>query len=130
MLPPQKPESVASRCGRRAPGHRCFPLAVYDKLPAANLDVRVRFKAVPGSLDRAGATAIRLADPNHYYVAHANALEENVNFYHVANGVRREIRGASADQEFAISLNRKPMFAVQDRTFTNPGKVAGRRQIA
>ena len=73
-----------------------FPLAIYDKLSAANLDVRVRFKAVAGRVDRAGGIAIRLADPNNYYVVRANALEDNVNFYHVVKGVRREIRGASA----------------------------------
>lgn len=116
-----------------------FPLAIYDRLSAANLDVRVRFKAVAGRVDRAGGIAIRLADPNNYYVARANALEDNVNFYHVVNGVRREIRGTSekivsdvwhtleiraVGQEFTISFNGKPLFTVQDRTFTNPGKVA------
>jgi hypothetical protein len=116
-----------------------FPLAIYDKLSATNLDVRVRFKAVGGRIDRAGGIAIRLADPNNYYVVRANALEDNVNFYHVVKGVRREIRGASAKvasdvwqtlgikaegQEFTISFNGKFLFAVQDRTFTNAGRVA------
>ena len=41
-----------------------FPLAIYDKLSAANLDVRVRFKAVAGRVDRAGGIPIRFADPN------------------------------------------------------------------
>jgi hypothetical protein len=92
-----------------------------------------------GRIDRAGGIAIRLADPNNYYVVRANALEDNVNFYHVVKGVRREIRGASTKvasdvwqtlgikaegQEFTISFNGKPLLKVQDRTFANAGKVA------
>ena len=90
-------------------------------------------------MDRAGGIAIRLVDPNNYYVVRANALEDNVNFYHVVEGTRRQIRGASARvtsdvwhtlgikaerQEFTISFNGKSLFSVQDRTFTNAGKVA------
>src|SRR4051812_28669292 len=118
--------------------HR-FPLAIYDKLSAANLDVRVRFKAVSGQVDRAAGIAIRLADPNNYYVVRANALEDNVNFYHVVKGTRREIRGVSTKvtsdvwhtlgikaegPEFTISFNGKALFTVQDRTFTNAGRIA------
>ena len=118
--------------------HR-FPLAIYEKMSAANLDVQVRFKAVGGRVDRAGGIAIRLADSNNYYVVRANALEDNVNFYHVVKGVRREIRGASVKvasdewhtlgikaegQEFTILFNGKSLFKVQDSTFTNAGKVA------
>ena len=66
-----------------------FPLAIYDKLVAVNVDVTVRFKAVAGRVDRAGGIAIRLADPNNYYVVRANALEDNVNFYRVVKGSRR-----------------------------------------
>jgi hypothetical protein len=116
-----------------------FPLAIYEKVSAVNLDVRVRFKAVGGRVDRAGGIGIRLADANNYYVVRANALEDNVNFYHVVKGVRREIRGASAKiasdvwhtlgikaegQEFTIFFNGKSLFSVQDPTFTNAGKIA------
>src|ERR1700686_90288 len=36
-----------------------FPLAIYEKLSAANVDVNVRFKAVAGRVDRAGGIAVR-----------------------------------------------------------------------
>jgi hypothetical protein len=116
-----------------------FPLAIYEKLSVMDLDVKVHFKAVGGRVDRAGGIAIRLVDPNNYYVVRANALEDNVNFYHVVNGTRRQIRGASTKvtsdvwhtlgiraerQEFTISFDGKSLFSVQDRTFTNAGKVA------
>ena len=87
-----------------------------------------------------GRVVSQSASPiRNYYIVRANALEDNVNFYHVVKGVRREIRGASAkvasdvwhtlgiraaDQEFTISFNGKSLFSVQDRTFTNAGRVA------
>lgn len=116
-----------------------FPLAICDKLLAADVDVSVRFKAVAGRVDRAAGIAIRLTDADNYYVVRANALEDNVNFYRVAKGIRREIQGASAKvpsfvwhtlalraegDRFTVSFNGKPLFTVSDRTFSAPGKVA------
>jgi hypothetical protein len=116
-----------------------FPLAIYDPLTAANLDASVRFKAVAGRIDRAGGLAIRLTDVDNYYVVRANALEDNVNFYRVVQGSRREIKGAAtkvtsdtwhslsvnADGDrFAITFDGKVLFTVTDRTFTGAGKIA------
>jgi hypothetical protein len=116
-----------------------FPLAIHEKVSAANVDVTVRFKAVAGRIDRAGGIAIRLTDADNYYVVRANALEDNVNFYRVVSGSRREIKGfstkvasdvwhvlglkAEADT-FSISFDGKVLFSVTDRTFANAGKVA------
>jgi hypothetical protein len=116
-----------------------FPLAIYDQVSATNVDVTVRFKAVAGRVDRAGGIAIRLADPDNYYVLRANALEDNVNFYRLVKGSRREIQGASAKvasdvwhvlglkaeaDTFSISFDGKLLFTVKDPTFANAGKVA------
>ncbi len=116
-----------------------FPLAIYEKLTAANVDVTVRFKAVAGRVDRAGGIAIRLVDPNNYYVVRANALEDNVNFYRVVKGSRQEIKGVSAKvasdvwhaldlkaegDTFSVSFDGKVLFTAADRTFTDAGKVA------
>jgi hypothetical protein len=116
-----------------------FPLAIYDGVAAKDVEVTVRFKAMAGRIDRAGGIAVRLADADNYYVVRANALEDNVNFYHVVRGSRREIHGASArvasDQwhtlslkaigdQFTIGFNDKVLFSVSDRTFGNAGKVA------
>ena len=60
-----------------------FPLAIYDGVSAKDVEVTVRFKAVAGRVDRAGGIAVRLTDADNYYVLRANALEDNVNFYHV-----------------------------------------------
>jgi hypothetical protein len=72
-----------------------FPLAIYDGVAAKDVEVTVRFKAMAGRIDRAGGIAVRLADADNYYVVRANALEDNVNFYHVVRGSRRQVRGVN-----------------------------------
>src|SRR5207244_659775 len=63
-----------------------FPLAVYQRVSAKNVGVKVRFKPVSGKVDQAGGIVVRLANPDDYYVARANALEDNVRFYRVVKG--------------------------------------------
>jgi hypothetical protein len=46
----------------------------------------VKFKAIAGKEDQAGGVAWRIKDANNYYVARANALEDNVTIYHTING--------------------------------------------
>ena len=72
-----------------------FPLAIYQPVSAADVDVTVRFKAVAGKIDEAGGVAVRLSDPDNYYVVRANALEDNVRFYRVVKGRRAQIEGAN-----------------------------------
>jgi hypothetical protein len=116
-----------------------FPLAIYDRANAKDVEVSVRFKPVAGRIDRAGGIAVRLADADNYYVVRANALEDNVNFYRVVQGSRREIHGIAAkvtsDQwhtlgikaegdRFTISFDGATLFTANDRTFAGTGKVA------
>lgn len=115
-----------------------FPLAVYQGTSAANVAVTVRFKAISGQVDRAGGIAVRLADPDNYYVVRANALEGNVNFYRVVQGNRREIKGAAvkvtsgewhtlgiraSGDRFAIAFDGKELFTANDKTFAGAGKI-------
>jgi hypothetical protein len=116
-----------------------FPLAIYKPFSAKNVDVSVRFKAVAGSIDQAGGIALRLVDPNNYYVVRANALEDNVRFYRVSNGRRIEISSAnlkvSANQwhtlglkaegeSFTIAFDGKELYRATDRTITAAGRIA------
>ena len=116
-----------------------FPFAVHDAVSARNVDVVVRFKPVGGTVDQAGGIAVRLADPDDYYVVRANALEDNLRFYRVVSGSRQQIQGVNlkvaanqwhtlglrADGDrFTVSFDGKPVFTAQDSTFANPGKVA------
>ena len=71
-----------------------FPLLIADQASFRDLDLVVKFKAVSGSIDRAGGLAFRLQDAGNYYVVRANALENNYNLYRVVNGHRSEFAGA------------------------------------
>ena len=116
-----------------------FPLAIYRAGAFRDVEVAVRFKPVSGKVDQAGGVAVRLADPNNYYVARANALEDNVRFYRVVNGRREQLAGADTKvsgnawhtltlcaegDRFTVSYDGKPIFTAADRTFAQAGKVA------
>jgi hypothetical protein len=116
-----------------------FPLAIYKPFSAKNVDVSVRFKAVAGSVDQAGGVALRLIDPNNYYVARANALEDNVRFYRVSNGRRIEIAGANLKvstnewhtlglkaegESFTVTFDGKELYRATDKSITAAGRVA------
>jgi hypothetical protein len=72
-----------------------FPLLISDEGSFQDLELSVKFKAVSGSVDRAGGLVFRLKDPNNYYIVRANALENNYRLYHVVNGRRRQFAGAN-----------------------------------
>jgi hypothetical protein len=57
------------------------------------VSVSVRCKPVSGRVDQACGIVWRYRDENNYYLARANALEDNVRFYYVENGRRREVKG-------------------------------------
>lgn len=119
-------------------GYR-FPVAVYQPVSAKDVDVLIRFKPVGGKVDQAGGIAVRLTTPDDYYVARANALEDNVRFYRVVKGRREQIEGADTKvagnqwhtlglraegDRFTVSFDGKELFSARDATFGAPGKVA------
>jgi len=78
--------SVLKQSGR-AP----FPWCVKDDIALADGWVEVRFRPVSGREDQAGGVVWRWKDGDNYYVARANALENNVSLYHTTAGSRRTI---------------------------------------
>jgi hypothetical protein len=115
-----------------------FPLAIYKPFSAKNVDVSVRFKAVAGSVDQAGGIALRLVDPDNYYVARANALEDNVRFYRLSNGRRIQIAGANLKvsanewhalglkaegESFTVTFDGKELYRATDKSITAAGRV-------
>src|SRR5438876_9446820 len=77
------------------PGNSMLPLLIADEGSFQDLDLSVKFKAVSGSIDRAGGLVFRLKDPNNYYIVRSNALENNYRLYHVVNGRRSQFAGAN-----------------------------------
>jgi hypothetical protein len=116
-----------------------FPLAIYGPVFPSDLEVTTRFKPISGKVDQAGGVIVRLIDHNNYYLARANALEDNVHFYRVVRGRRQELAGANTKvasgvwhtltlraegNRFSVAFNGKPLFTHTDRTFNAPGKIA------
>jgi len=100
--------------------------------------VEVKFKPISGKEDQAGGVVWRLKDANNYYVARANALEDNVTIYHTINGRRTEekrtnmkvasnvwhtIRVDFADNHFTVTCDGKKAIEWDDDTFKEAGKV-------
>ena len=79
--------SVLKQSGR-AP----FPWCVKNDVALADGWVEVRFRPVSGREDQAGGLVWRFKDGDNYYVARANALENNVSLYHTSAGSRRTIQ--------------------------------------
>ena len=100
--------------------------------------VEVKFKALSGKEDQAGGVVWRLKDANNYYVARANALEDNVTIYHTINGRRTEKKRTSVKvapnqwhalrvefqgTHFAVIYDGKKVLDWEDGTFKDAGKV-------
>jgi hypothetical protein len=116
-----------------------FPLAIHESLSASNLDAKIRFKAVAGKIDQAAGVAVRLQDADNYYVARANALEDNVRFYRVVDGRREQLGGSNLKvtpdqwhtlglraegERFTVSYDGNTLFSLTDKTFAEAGGVA------
>lgn len=115
-----------------------FPLCVYDKVTAKDVEVAVRFKAVSGKVDQAAGLMVRFQDKDNYYITRANALEDNVRLYKVEAGSRRQFAEAKAKvssgewhtlklevkgKHFEVFFADKLLFEADDDTFKDAGKV-------
>ena len=77
-------------------GVATFPWCVRDDINVAEGTVEVKFKPVSGKEDQAGGVVWRWKDGENYYVARANALENNVALYYTENGSRKTIKYVDA----------------------------------
>ncbi len=77
-------------------GSGTFPWCVRPDVSLENGYVEVKFKPLSGREDQAGGLVWRWKDGDNYYVARANALEDNVSLYYTANGRRNTIKYVDA----------------------------------
>jgi len=77
-------------------GHGTFPWCVKHDAAFADGYVEVKFKSISGEEDQAGGLIWRWKDGDNYYVARANALEDNVSLYYTQNGSRKTIQYVDA----------------------------------
>lgn len=73
-------------------GHGAFPWCVKKATIVADGFVEVKFKPIAGREDQAGGLVWRWKDGDNYYVARANALENNVSLYYTKGGSRHTIK--------------------------------------
>src|SRR5205823_1429926 len=77
-------------------GSGTFPWCVRSDTSLADGYVEVKFKPLTGREDQAGGVVWRWKDGDNYYVARANALEDNVSLYYTTNGRRNTIKYVDA----------------------------------
>jgi hypothetical protein len=77
-------------------GSGTFPWCVRSDASLADGYVEVKFKPLTGREDQAGGVVWRWKDGDNYYVARANALENNVSLYYTTNGRRNTIKYVDA----------------------------------
>jgi hypothetical protein len=122
----------------RQSGSGTFPWCVMTGTSLADGFVEVKFKSEKGREDQAGGIVWRWKNSDDYYVARANALENNVSLYYTAGGKRNTIKYVDAPvpanvwhtlrAEFAgsrikVLLDGKPYIEEQDTHISGAGAV-------
>jgi hypothetical protein len=119
-------------------GQATFPVCFKNDTSLKDGFVEVKFKPVSGKEDQAGGVIWRVRDANNYYIARANALEDNVTIYHTINGSRVAFKSIStkvtsgawhtlrvdfAGNKFTVTLDGKKVIEANDESFKEAGKV-------
>jgi len=77
-------------------GSGTFPWCVKQDASLTDGYAEVKFKSISGREDRAGGLVWRWKDGDNYYVARANALENNVSLYYTQDGRRITLKYVDA----------------------------------
>ncbi len=119
-------------------GQATYPVCLKDDANLQDGFVEVKFQALSGKEDQAAGVVWRAKDANNYYIARANALENNVTIYYTINGRRTEKKRTSAKvpankwhalrvdfqgSHFIVSYNGQKAIEWDDDTFKEAGKV-------
>src|SRR5437867_13219497 len=119
-------------------GEATYPVCIKDDTSLKDGFVEVKFKPISGKEDQAGGVIWRAKDPDNYYIARANALEDNVCIYHTIKGKRTEkkrttMKVASGEwhtfrvdfsgNHFIVTFDGKKALEWDDKTFTEAGMV-------
>ena len=119
-------------------GSGTFPWCVKKDVSIKDGYAEVKFKPLEGREDEAGGVVWRWKDGDNYYVARANALENNVSIYHTTRGSRHTIKYVDAPvarnqwhtlrveftgKEAKVILDGKAYIDVQDTHIEGAGAV-------
>lgn len=115
-----------------------YPVCIKDGTSLKDGFVEVKFKAVSGVEDQAGGVIWRAQDANNYYVARANALEDNVTIYHTIKGRRVSFQNVNRPvkpghwhtlrvdfqgNRFIVTFDGEKVIDATDDSFADAGKV-------
>jgi len=133
-----EPDAPSAPQVLRQSGSGTFPWAVKQDSSLGDGFVQVRFKPVSGKQDQAGGVVWRWQSGMTYYVARANANENNVSLYYTTLGIRSTIKYVDAPvargvwhtlrTEFAATrirvwLDGKLYIEAEDAHIRDPGAV-------
>lgn len=115
-----------------------FNLAVVSDSKFQDLKLSVRFKPLSGQVDQGGGLVWRYQDPENYYIARANPLENNFRVYKVVGGKREMLQSADVSvssgqwhtltvtmrgNRIVCELNGRKYLDARDETFKAAGQV-------
>jgi hypothetical protein len=119
-------------------GEATYPVCIKEHPSVKDGFVEVKFKPVSGKEDQAGGVIWRCKDAENYYIARANALEDNLTIYHtikgrrvsfknvnekVASGVWHTLRVDFEGNKFTVTFDGKKVIEATDDSFHDAGKV-------
>src|SRR6267378_4410413 len=119
-------------------GQATFPVCIKNDTNLKDGFVEVKFKPVSGREDQAGGVIWRAKDSNNYYIARANALEDNVTIYHTIDGKRVAFKSINTKvtsgawhtlrvdfkgNKFTVTFDGNRVIEATDESFANAGKV-------
>lgn len=131
-MAPSKPNVL------RQSGEATYPICIKDDTSLKDGFVEVKFKPISGKEDQAGDVIWRCKDADNYYIARANALEDNVTIYHtisgnrvafknvdhkVASGVWHTLRVDFQGSHFMVRFDGEKVIDATDESFSDAGKV-------
>ena len=119
-------------------GEAAYPVCLKNGTSLKDGFVEVKFKPIAGKEDQAGGLVWRARDSDNYYIARANALEDNVTIYHTIKGKRTEKKRTNAkvasnqwhtlrvdfsSGHFTVAFVGEKAIEWDDQTFTEAGMV-------
>lgn len=122
----------------RQSGAGTFPWCIKKGASLADGFVEVKFRSEKGNEDQAGGVVWRWKDGDNYYVARANAMENNVSLYYTEAGRRKTLKYVDAPvpagiwhtlrvefigQRISVALNGRTYIEHEDSHISGPGAV-------
>lgn len=119
------------------PSHS-YPWCVKKNVSILNGSIQVKFKPLSGKEDQAAGLIWRWQDSDNYYIARANALEDNIIIFRTVKGTREELHRVPMkvapdqwhtlrvdfhDNHFTVACDGQKALEWDDHTFKKSGPV-------